>query len=119
MNLSFLESGRIEQTRGRVVASILDAARNGRLAIVGSALLPQKCLRGLRSVGGDVRAFIEYDARFWGRIIDGVPVLSPEAAFQLIGSESVVVSGVWSPNHRYADTRGWISTFGFEAVYPV
>jgi FkbM family methyltransferase len=35
------------------------------------------------------------------------------------GPEAVAISGIWSPHHRYADTREWIASFGFKHIYPV
>ena len=64
-------------------------------------------------------AFIEYDARFWERAIDGIPVLPPDVAMARIGPDALCIAGVWSPNHCYAETRDWLHAFGFSDVMPV
>lgn len=117
--LEFLDHDTISAHSRDVAMRIADAASEGRLVIVGSALLPQKCFRGLAAEFAPPVAFIEYDARFWGRSIEGAPVLSPDAAMARFGPETVCIVGIWSPNHCYAETRDWLESFGFTSVFPV
>ena len=57
--------------------AVLAAATSGKLLLVGSGRMPQTIVSGVRAVGGEVAALIEYDARFWGREVMGLPVLPP------------------------------------------
>jgi hypothetical protein len=51
--------------------AVLAAATSGKLLLVGSGLMPQTIVSGVRAVGGEVAALIEYDARFLGARGDG------------------------------------------------
>ncbi len=117
--IDFLRSSeltlRISEVRNRVETAIKD----GEIAIVGSAALPQKCAAAVQSAGGKVTCFIEYDARFWGRDVAGIPVVSPTRARELLGPRALVIVGVWSPHHRYAETHAWMQSFGLSHVLPV
>lgn len=119
VGLSFLDPALVRRRTEDVAARVLSAAKGGKLAIVGSAALPRKCAAGLRAAGGDVACFIEYDARFWGREVDGIPVVSPDEASRRLPPDAQIVAGIWSPNHRYADTRHWMISHGFRNVLPV
>jgi FkbM family methyltransferase len=117
--LQFLDAEAIRTRLTEVRRHIVGAARSGALAIVGSAALPQKCATALARLGRGVDCFIEYDARFWGREVSGRPVVSIDEACDRLPGNAVIVSGVWSPNHVYMDTRDWLRTFGFTSIYPV
>jgi len=119
MELPFLDAQAIEAARKQVAQEVSSAARKGALAIIGAAALPQKCAVALRELGGAPAAFIEYDPRFWGGQVLGAPVLSAREALDMLGPNAVAISGVWSPRHHYAETKFWISSFGFKKVYPV
>ena len=95
------------------------AIAGGNCAIVGSSLLPGKCARAIEATGGSVRCFIEYDARFWNKTEHGLPVVSPSAAAMQLPPETLIIVGIWSPNHSYAATRRWLASFGFHNVMPV
>jgi FkbM family methyltransferase len=116
---NFLDAATVDRRLTDVRTRITGAAESGALAIVGSALLSQKCARALGRLGKGVNCFIEYDARFWGLEVLGRPVVSIDEAIARLPKDSVVLSGVWSPNHVYKDTRDWVRSFGFTNVYPV
>lgn len=110
------------ETLSRIAAirgTVEEGLAGGTIAIVGSAALPQKCARAVLAAGGKVVCFIEYDARSWGRRILDIPVVSPAEALVLAGRSALVVVGIWSPRHRYGDTKRWLSAFGFRSVLPV
>jgi len=119
LDLQFLDSRAVKSRCDAVSLSVLTASEKGAIAIVGSAALAQKCLTAIRAAGGEVPMLIEYDPRCWGKSVLGVPVVSPDDAFRLLPPDALVVSGVWSPNHRYRETREWLNRFGFENVLPV
>jgi FkbM family methyltransferase len=117
--LAFLDPRIVRERAQEVATRVMAAARGGRLAIVGSAALPRICAQGMRRAGGDVACFIEYDARFWGHEVAGIPVVAPDEAVRRLPSDALIVVGVWSPNHRYADTQVWLQSYGFRDVLPV
>jgi FkbM family methyltransferase len=115
----FLDADVVAAHAERIAAEVLEAARAGQLAIVGAAGLPQKCARALRELGGEPACFIEYDPCFWGQEVAGLTVFGPDEAFRKLGRDALVVAGVWSPKHKYADTRDWLCVHGFKRVLPV
>lgn len=117
--LAFLDPGRVADHQAQIAAKITAAARNGALAIVGSAALPAKCARGLAEAGAPPRLLIEYEPRAWGRQVEGLPVMGARAAFDLLGPDAVVIAGIWSPQHAFVETRAWLGFHGFSQVLPV
>jgi FkbM family methyltransferase len=115
----FLDADVVAAHAARVAADVIEAARAGRIAIAGAAGLPQKCARALRELDGEPVCFIEYDPRFWGKEAEGLPIMGPDEAFRRLGADALVISGVWSPQHKYADTRDWLRAHGFSRVLPV
>jgi FkbM family methyltransferase len=116
--VDLLTSDRTRDTIASVRESLARAVQRQAIAVVGSALLPQKCARAIAAAGGQVRCFIEYDARFWGRTVNGLPVLSPNNAAASL-EDPLVVVGIWSPNHSYPETKAWLQSFGFRNIVPV
>lgn len=68
------------------------------LVLYGAGKLGRKVLRGLRENGLDALAFADANASLFGKNIDGVPVLSPEAATQKYGAKAAFVVSVWHPD---------------------
>jgi FkbM family methyltransferase len=89
------------------------------LLVVGSAYLPQKVAKGIEAAGGRVAAFVEFEPRQWGREVEGVRVVSLDDALMITGPDPIVVVGIWSPNHIYAETRAWLEAAGVRQVLPV
>ena len=106
--LAFLDPGIVAHHQAAIARIVTAAAQRGGLAFVGSALLPAKCARGLAAAGSKPRCLIEFDARYWGRTVEGVPVVAPQEAFALLGEDPVVIVAVWSPNHAFTATREWL-----------
>lgn len=117
--LAFLDPGIVAHHQAAIARIVTAAAQRGGLALVGSALLPAKCARGLAAAGAKPRCLIEFDARYWGRTVEGVPVVAPQEAFALLGEDPVVIVAVWSPNHAFTATREWLGFHGFKNVLPV
>jgi FkbM family methyltransferase len=105
--------------KSAVVEQVSSAARSGKLLIVGSARLPRRILAGARAAGGDARAFIEIDPRYWGKDVDGVPVMSPAEALALAGADATIIVGIWSPNHMFTETEAWLKAHGARTILPV
>lgn len=114
-----LDAARIGALQDSTCAMLDAAAAQGRLLIIGSALLPMRIMRAVRRGGGDVAAMVEYAPRFWGRDAEGVPVLSLDEALALTGPDPVVLVGIWSPQHVHADTAAWLATHGITRILPV
>lgn len=117
--LAFLDPGRVAERQASIAAKVTAAARDGVLAIVGSAALPAKCVRGLVEAGAPPRLLIEYEPRAWRRSVAGLPVMGPREAFELLGPNAVVIDGIWSPQHSFVETRDWLGFHGFGHVLPV
>jgi FkbM family methyltransferase len=110
-----LDAARVAALRADVSRRLEAAAEQGRLLILGSAALPRRILH---AAGGRVAAMVEFDARFWGRAVDGVPVLSlPEALARV--PEPLVLVGIWSPGHSHAGSAAWLAAHGVAQVLPV
>lgn len=114
-----LDGARIAQFSADVAAELTGAAATGRLLVVGSAALPRKIAAAVRAAGGQVAALVEFDARFWGREVDGLKVLPPDEALALAGPDAVALVGIWSPNHIHARTAAWLAAHGIARAYPV
>lgn len=115
----FLDERTVAHRFDEVVFEVREAARLGRLAIIGSAGLPQKCAAAIQAAGFQVCCFIEYDPRFWSRTVNGILVVSPGEAARMLGPQGVAIAGVWSPQHNYAATADWARAFGLRRVHPV
>ena len=117
--LAFPDPEIVAKHQADIARIVTAAAQRGGLALVGSAALPAKCARGLAAVGAPPRCLIEFDARCWGRTVEGVPVVAPREAFAQLGDDPVVIVAIWSPNHAFAATRDWLGFHGFKNVLPV
>jgi FkbM family methyltransferase len=118
VDFGFLEMRIVLEQRDKVVSTILAAARVKRLAIIGSAALPQRCAAAIRAAGVEIPCFVEYDPRYWGQVIADTPIVSPNQAARMIGPQGVVIAGVWSPHHSFAATAAWAQLFGLNHSYP-
>jgi FkbM family methyltransferase len=117
--LEFLDAEIVAKRQAEVAQIVTAAAERGGLCLVGSAALPAKCARGLAAMGAKPRFLIEFDARYWGRTVEGVPVVGPREAFSELGDNAVVIVAIWSPQHAFATTLDWLGFFGFRNVFPV
>jgi FkbM family methyltransferase len=81
----------------------------GRLVLVGAGNFGRAALSCLRSAGIAPLAFADNARALWGTEVDNVPVLSPEVAAERFGSSALFVVTIWSPGHRYSETREQLS----------
>jgi FkbM family methyltransferase len=88
----------------------------GRLVLVGAGNLGRRALSCLRSAGVTPLAFTDNGRALWGTEVDNLPVLSPEIAAERFGSSALFVVTIWSPGHRYADTRAQLLRIGCRNV---
>lgn len=117
--LDFLAPEKVALSHAAVSRQVLVAIETGRLILIGSGPLPQKCLSAIRAVGGSVPFLVEYEPRYWGREVLGTPILSPHEAMRRAPAGALFIAAIWSPNHRYRDTCEWICNFGVADVLPV
>jgi FkbM family methyltransferase len=78
-----------------------------RLVLFGAGGLGRKTLAGLRQAGIEPLAFADNNASLWGRQIEGVPVLNPQAAAEQFGGRAAFVVTIWRAggSHRFEHTR--------------
>lgn len=88
----------------------------GRLVLVGAGNLGRRVLSCLRSAGISPLAFTDNGRARWGTEVDNLPVLSPEISAERFGSSALFVVTIWSPGHRYADTRTQLLGIGCRNV---
>jgi FkbM family methyltransferase len=90
----------------------------GAIVLFGAGQLGRKTLRGLRTLGIEPLAFGDNDSTAWGRTVDGLPVLSPEAAAARHGDRATFVVTIWPAGsiHRQAATRRQLQALGCGAV---
>jgi FkbM family methyltransferase len=80
----------------------LAGSRADRLVLCGAGGLGRKTLAGLRQLGIEPLAFTDNDSRKWGQNIEGVEILSPEAAIAKFSSTATFIITVWG---AYAQDR--------------
>jgi FkbM family methyltransferase len=86
----------------------------GRIVLYGAGNLGRKSCTGLRRVGVEPLAFADADRSLHGRVVEGLPVLSPEEAARSFGDSAVFVVTVWSPgsDRRFTAIRDRLTALG-------
>lgn len=84
----------------------------GQVVLFGAGNLGRRVLAILQRAGITPVAFADNRKVLWGTQIEGIPVLSPSDAAARFGSSSLCVVTIWSPGHRYADTREKLKNLG-------
>lgn len=116
VNESFLDTIKREQSCfDEVAENFADA-----IVLFGAGELGRKTLAGLRLVGVEPLAFSDNNPALWGKIIDGVLVLSPVEATGRYGLSSVFVITIWraGSSHRMATTRQQLLNLNCNHVVP-
>ena len=96
-----------------------DRLSGGReIVLMGAGGLGRRALAGLRRHGIEPLAFADNAAARHGTAIDGVAVLSPEAAAREFGRRAAFVVTIWGANspHRFAHSRDQLRSLGCDAV---
>ncbi|MBI4454629.1 MAG: FkbM family methyltransferase [Acidobacteria bacterium] len=85
----------------------LTSPLNESLVLFGAGGLGRKTLAGLRQLGREPLAFVDNDPNLWSRAVDGLAVLSPQAAAGRFGSSAAFIVTIWRAEggHRFAHTR--------------
>lgn len=94
-----------------------DRVSAGRdIVLMGAGGLGRRALAGLRAHGVEPLAFADNGRQ--GTIVDGVQVLSPEAAARAFGGRAAFVVTIWGANspHRFAHSRGQLRALGCDVV---
>jgi FkbM family methyltransferase len=84
--------------------TIFDTLTDGferNLVLYGAGNLGRRTLAGLRRAGMEPLAFADRAPGFQGASVDGLRVLSPEAAALEFGAGAVFVVTVWSPSREH------------------
>jgi FkbM family methyltransferase len=94
-----------------------DRLSDGRdIVLMGAGGLGRRTLAGLRRHGVEPLAFADNGKR--GTTLDGLPVLSPEAAAREFGPRAAFVVTIWGAGrpHRYAHSRDQLRALGCDVV---
>jgi FkbM family methyltransferase len=94
-----------------------DRLAGGRdIVLMGAGGLGRRALAGLRRHGVEPLAFADNGKQ--GTTLDGLPVLSPEAAARQFGARAAFVVTIWGANssHRFADSRAQLRALGCDVV---
>jgi FkbM family methyltransferase len=74
------------------------AAGRRKVVIFGAGRLGRKILQGLSGTGLEAMAFADNNRRLWGKVADGLPVVSPQDAADQYSSEATFVIAIWHPS---------------------
>jgi len=94
-----------------------DRLSGGRdIVLMGAGGLGRRALAGLRRHGVEPLAFADNGKQ--GTTLDGIPVLSPEAAARELGRKAAFVVTIWGANrpHRFAHSREQLRALGCDVV---
>jgi FkbM family methyltransferase len=116
--LEELLSEPVEEARRRATESF-DRLSGGRdIVLMGAGGLGRRTLAGLRRHGVEPLALADNGAERQGITLDGLRVLSPEAAAREFGRWAAFVVTIWGANspHRFAHSREQLRAFGCDVV---
>jgi FkbM family methyltransferase len=102
-------------------SSEFDRLAHGRersVVLMGSGGLGRRCAAALRANGIEPLAFADNSAARQGTTVDGIRVLSPEAAAGEFGKRAVFVVAIWGANspHRLAHSRQQLTKLGCDRI---
>jgi FkbM family methyltransferase len=102
---------RLESILSESVASALERERAAfdeaaspfaqSLVIYGAGNLGRDIVHGLKAKGLDPLALVDANASLAGKVIEGIPVLSPPDAVRKFGQEATFVVSVWHPDPHF------------------
>jgi FkbM family methyltransferase len=98
----------------------LTGSRGSETVLFGAGRLGRKALSGLRRIGVEPLAFCDSNPALWDTRVDGVLVMSPEAAARVFGRSATFVITIWGPNDRdtMAERRSHLVELGCVTVVP-
>jgi FkbM family methyltransferase len=88
------------------------------IVLMGAGGLGRRTLAGLRRHGVEPLAFADNGLGKRDTALDGLPILSPEAAARKFGRQAAFVVTIWGANspHRFAHTQEQLRAFGCDVV---
>jgi FkbM family methyltransferase len=111
-----------DAARARERRAFDDLAGGARESIVlfGAGGLGRRCLAGLRRYGMEPLAFADNNALLWGSEVDGLSVLSPDAAASRYGKTAAFVITIWRArgSDRMRDRINALRSLGCDIVVP-
>src|ERR1700687_959666 len=114
--LEELLSEPVESAKRRASESF-DGLSGGRdVVLMGAGGVGRRALAGLRRHGVEPLAFADNGIRKQGLVLDGLQVLSPEAAAQESGRGAAFVVTIWGGTHRLAHSRKQLRALGCDRV---
>jgi FkbM family methyltransferase len=97
----------LEALLGESLNTVIERERNAfdraaapfsdSVVIFGAGGLGRRVVGGLRNAGIQPLAFADNNQALWGRVVDGLDVLPPEAAAERFGDRAAFVVAVWNP----------------------
>ena len=98
-----------------------DRLAHGRarsVVVMGAGGLGRRCAAALRADGIEPLAFADNSAARQGTMVDGIRVLSPNAAVREFGTRAAFVVAIWGANspHRFAHSRQQLTQLGCDRV---
>lgn len=98
----------------------LATPRQKSIVLFGAGNLGRMTLAGLRKAGIEPLAFSDNNPSLWGGTVEGVPVLSPQAAAERFGRTAVFVVTVWGAGcrDRMSERAGQIEALGCDRAVP-
>ena len=102
-----------------VIETLGDPEATG-IVLFGAGSLGQHTLRGLRKIGIEPLCFVDNNKSFWGKSVDGIPVLSPAEGAKRYGNRATFVVTIWrgESTERMAARVEQLRQIGCETVVP-
>jgi len=114
--LDELLSEPVDHARRRAAESFDRLSAGRGIVLMGAGGLGRRTLAGLRRHGVEPLAFVDNVTH--GTTLDGLPVLSPEAAAGAFGPRAAFVVTIWGAGrpHRFAQSRDQLRALGCDVV---
>jgi FkbM family methyltransferase len=120
LELDSLLSETVEDAQRRARDTFARLSDGRDLVLLGAGRLGRRTLAGLRRQGVEPLAFADNNVTRHGTTVDGVRVLSPQAAAQQFGGRAAFVVTIWGAGspHRFAHSRAQLQALGCDVVCP-
>lgn len=108
---------RSHETFGEMMTSV-----GGRVVLFGAGNMGRQVLTRLRQEGIEPLAFADNSKANWGRVLNEVQVLSPEAAVAKYGRDALFIVTICNRDHDFRETRAQLKAMGslqVESVIPL
>jgi FkbM family methyltransferase len=105
----------VQQREQSALDSLL-AKHNGRVVLFGAGTLGRKAISLLRALGVEPLAMSDNAQTRWNTSVDGVQVLSPEAAAVAYGASALFLVTIWNDHHWFNETRDRLTAAGALSV---